>query len=96
MDSDQHKKTQISLAYFIIAIVILFAFQWIFLAGSTMEIPYSDFKSYIKKGLIKEVIIAPTSIKGTMIDPTGKSDKPIIFSTTRVIDPDLMSWTIKE
>ena len=90
MDSDQHKKTQISLAYFLIAIVILFAFQWIFLVGSTMEIPYSDFKSYIKKGLIKEVIIAPTSITGTMIDPTGKSDKPIIFSTTRVTDPDLI------
>ena len=90
MDHDQHKKTQISLAYFLIAIVILFAFQWMFLAGSTKQIAYSDFKSYIKKGLIKEVIISPTSIKGTMIDPTGKSDKPIIFSTTRVTDPDLI------
>lgn len=90
MDHDQHKKTQISLAYFLIAIVILFAFQWIFLAGSTTQIAYSDFKSYIKKGLIKEVIISPTNIKGTMIDPTGKTDKPIIFNVNRVTDPDLI------
>ncbi|NOY08355.1 MAG: ATP-dependent metallopeptidase FtsH/Yme1/Tma family protein [Spirochaetes bacterium] len=90
MDSDQHKKTQISLVYFLAAMVILFAFQWIFLAGSTREVAYSDFKAYLNKGLIKAVVISPTTIKGTMSDPTGKSDKPVLFSVTRVTDPNLI------
>ncbi len=90
MDSDQHKKTQASLLYFLAAMVILFAFQWIFLAGSTRQVAYSDFKAYLNKGLIKEVVISPTTIKGTMQDPTGKSEKPILFSVTRVTDPNLI------
>lgn len=70
--------------------LILFGLQWFFLVGASVEIPYSDFKTYLEKGMIKEVVISDTVIKGLMQDPTGKSDKPVPFTTNRIQDPDLV------
>ncbi len=90
MNPEQHKKTQVTLAYFLISMLILFGLQWFFLVGASVEIPYSDFKTYLEKGMIKEVVISDTVIKGLMQDPTGKSDKPVPFTTNRIQDPDLV------
>ncbi len=90
MNPEQHKKTQFSLAYFLIAMFILFGLQWFFIAQASTEIPYSDFKKYLDQGLIKEVVISSNTIKGLMTDPKGISKRPIVFRTERVSDPDLV------
>ena len=87
MNNEQHKKTQFSLVYIFLALLLIFGLQYLLVQGTGNEISYSDFKQYLGKGMIKEVIISQTTIKGTMTGPEGGD---AVFTTTRIEDPGLV------
>ncbi len=87
MNDEQHKKTQFSLIYIFLALLLIFGLQYLLVQGTGNEISYSDFKQYLGKGMIKEVIISQTTIKGTMTGPEGGD---AVFTTTRIEDPGLV------
>jgi cell division protease FtsH len=81
-----NRKTQFNIWYWIAAFFILMAFQYVLTtATQIVEIPYSQFESYLQQGQIAEVAVSDRFIQGTFREPVdGKS----IFITTRV-EPDL-------
>ncbi len=62
MDSRQH----FSLWYFVAAMLLLFALQSVLVAQHTETLAYSDFKTLLHAGKVKEVLISDESISGTV------------------------------
>jgi cell division protease FtsH len=87
MNPDQHKKTQFSIAYVVIGLLIILGLQYLLGGGLAADITYSEFKSYLAAGKVTQVVISPTDIQGEIKDSGGQ---PITFHTVRVDDPDLI------
>ena len=90
MNDDQHRKTQLTIGYIAIGLLVLFGLQW-FATQSNRQIPYSEFKQYLAEGRVRQVVISPTSIRGTLSGrggPGGAQEEG--FATTRVDDPQLV------
>ena len=87
MNPDQHKKTQFSILYVLVALLIILGLQWFLGNGLSTDIPYSDFKKDLADGKVKEIVISPSDIQGTLSTPGGQ---PLSFHTMRVDDQDLV------
>jgi cell division protease FtsH len=87
MNGDRNKRTQISLGYILIALLLIFGLQFVLGRGSTTVIPYSEFKQALEQGQVREVVISPTDIRGTI----AKANQTEDFSTVRVDDPQLVA-----
>ena len=72
------KKIQFSIIYYILVLLLLFGLQYWFVSKEIPEIPYKDFKEYVKLGAVKEVAIGETKIVGQL--------KPLTASTSHVAD----------
>jgi len=79
-------KTRFNIWYWIAAFLVLMAFQYLFVTFTqVMQIPYSQFETYLGQGRIAEVAVSDRFIQGVFSEPVdGKS----VFITTRV-EPDL-------
>ena len=97
------KKTHFSIWYFVLAMIILMAFQTYFLADQVGQIPYNEFKKLLKSNKLSDIVIyedlisgkvRASEIEGLVSSETikqlgkGKGDRP--FLTARVQDPDLV------
>jgi len=81
------KKHQINLVYFLIAMLVLLAFQGWWAEQQAFEpIPYSEFQGLLKEGKVADIQIGENMIRGTFKDSSGAG--PRGFVTTRV-DPEL-------
>ena len=97
------KKTHFSIWYFVLAMIILMAFQTYFLSDQVGQIPYNEFKKLLKSNKLTDIVIYEDIITGKV--KTGeieglvssdtlkqlgkdKGDRP--FITARVQDPDLI------
>jgi cell division protease FtsH len=89
VNEEQHKKTQLTLGYIAIGLLILFGLQWLAVQGTSRQIPYSQFKELLAQGRIREVVISPTTIKGSMAGPDNQGEQ--VFTTSRVEDPQLVA-----
>ncbi len=78
-------KTQFSIWYVMMAILLFTYLQQYYFSAKVETIPYSQFKQYIAEGKLAKLIISPDSINGTL---EGKPVKE--FTTVRVDDPDLV------
>ena len=78
-------KTQFSLWYFFIAMILFFYLQPLLFSSKTETISYSQFKQYVEQGIADELIIGPETIKGTLAGTPKRS-----FAAVRVNDPDLV------
>jgi cell division protease FtsH len=87
MNPDQHKKTQFSIFYVLVALLIILGLQWYIGGGISNDIPYSDFKKNLADGKVKEAVVSPSDIQGVMTAPSGQL---MSFHTTRVDDQDLV------
>jgi cell division protease FtsH len=87
MNPDQHKKTQFSIFYVVAGLLLILGLQWFIGGGLATEVAYSDFKSALTDGRVRELSVSPTEIQGTMI---GKDDKVLAFHTLRIDEPDLV------
>ena len=87
MNPDQHKKTQFSIFYVLVALLIILGLQWYLGGGLANDIAYSDFKKDLADGKVREVVISPSDIQGVILSPPGQSTP---FHTMRVDDQDLV------
>ena len=87
MNPDQHKKTQFSIFYVLVALLIILGLQWYLSGGLANDIAYSDFKKDLADGKVREVVISPSDIQGVISSPPGQSTP---FHTMRVDDQDLV------
>jgi cell division protease FtsH len=81
------KKTQLSIGYWLMALLALMWLHSLWTTWRTVEpIPYSQFQQLLKNGQVKEVVISTNTIEGELVNPLpdGRSR----FVTTRV-EPDL-------
>ena len=86
MNPEQHKKTQFSLGYVMLALLVIFGLQWFLQGRGTPDITYSEFKSALAAGKVQEASISDADIQGKIIGADGKS---VSFRTMRVEDPGL-------
>jgi len=85
-NDDRSKRTQISLGYILIALLLIFGLQFVLGRGNPSIIPYSEFKKALEQGQVREVVISPTDIRGVLAQG-GQTEE---FSTIRVDDPQLV------
>ncbi|MBN1835918.1 MAG: ATP-dependent zinc metalloprotease FtsH [Spirochaetales bacterium] len=88
MSDDQHKKRQISLGYVALGLLLVFVLQFFMVRGVSQEIPYSEFKQYVEQGMVRDLSLSPTDIRGTLV--RSEQDQQA-FVTNRVEDPGLVS-----
>ena len=64
--------------------------QTYFLMPAGRQVPYSEFKGYLKQGRIAEATVGEQLIRGTL-KPTSSNAQPEAFVTTRIEDAALVS-----
>ena len=87
MNDEEHKKTQISLGYMAIALLLIFGLRFLFARNMSREIPYSEFKQYLEQGMVGELVVSQTDIRGVIVRSETEQEP---FVTNRVEDPDLV------
>jgi cell division protease FtsH len=87
MNPDQHKKTQFSIFYVVMGLLVILGLQWFLGSGLATDVSYSDFKAALAAGKVREVVVSPADIQGVM---AGASGQPLSFHTLRVDEPDLV------
>lgn len=75
------KRTQLSIAYAIMALLLLLSLQNYF-SGQVDEVPYSEFRNWVKDGRVKELTFSGEYIRGTVFE--GGHERS--FVTARVED----------
>lgn len=85
-------RTPFSLWYVLAAIGLMLLVQNILFTKPFEQLPYSDFKAYVRQGQIEEVQIGAQTIRGTRRAPANAAEKPLSlrFMTVRVDDPGLI------
>jgi cell division protease FtsH len=64
------KKTQLSIWYFILAVLAILFLQSLWVDSQTVErIPYSEFRRYLEAGQITEVVVTETTVRGMLREP---------------------------
>ena len=64
------RRKQLSIGYFVIALLMLFLLQYYFAAPQPITIDYSEFKTLVRKGLVTDLVITDENIRGK-IKPEG-------------------------
>jgi cell division protease FtsH len=91
-----NRKTRFSLGYFVLAFLLLIAFQTFFAQQGTEEIPYSELKERIAAGHVKSVQLGESVIQATPVDsirnrPADATPPPVRqWSAIRVEDDTLV------
>ena len=100
-------KQQLSVGYFVVALLMLFLLQYYFAAPKVETIGYSEFKALAKKGLVTNLVINEQTIRGE-VKPEGVKEvlsaeqlksrgedkevkSALPFVTVRIEDPDLVN-----
>jgi cell division protease FtsH len=100
-------KQQLSVGYFVVALLMLFLLQYYFAAPKVETIGYSEFKALVKKSLVTNLVINDQTIRGE-VKPEGVKEvlsaeqlksrgedkevkSALPFVTVRIEDPDLVS-----
>jgi cell division protease FtsH len=82
--AESNKSTSFHLWYLVVAVLAVLALQAVLhQAQQEQSIPYSEFEQRLKEGRVKDVMVLPDYIEGTLKDEAGR-DQP--FATVRV-DP---------
>jgi cell division protease FtsH len=80
------KKTQLSIWYFILAILAILFLQSLWTDSQTVErIPYSEFRRYLADGKITEVVVSETTVRGTLSEPIDGRQQVVAVR----VEPDL-------
>jgi cell division protease FtsH len=76
-----------SIWYFLAAIVVIITLQSFFVEPERDNIPYSEFKQWVREDRVQSLVLGPEGIKGEVKEPDG-TVKP--FFTARVEDSELV------
>ena len=67
---DSKRRQQLSIGYFIVAMLMLFLLQYYYTSAKVTTIGYSEFKTLVKKGLVTNLVINDETVRGE-IKPEG-------------------------
>jgi cell division protease FtsH len=85
--------TRFPLWYILAAIGLMLVLQNLLFAQPFEQLPYSEFKTYVRQGRVAEVKIGGQTIQGKLhpvsVNPDNR-ERPQRFTTVRVDDPDLI------
>jgi len=79
------KKTQLSIAYAILTVLLLLSLQNYF-TSQIDSVPYSQFRQWVEEGMVRECTIGLEFIRGKVIEEGREQN----FVTARVEDPGLV------
>ncbi len=80
------KKTQLSIWYFILAVLAILVLQSLWTDSQTVErIPYSEFRELLADGKITEVLVSETTVRGTLTEPIDGRQQVVAVR----VEPDL-------
>ena len=80
-------KNRFNLTYFLIVLGSIFIVQNYLQTSVTKSVPFSEFKTLLRDGKIKEVIISDSKYKGILQNTQKKNNKKIVIANR--IDPDV-------
>ena len=84
------KRTRFSVAYFVLAFVILIALNYALGRASTRQIDYSELKSRIEAGEIKHVVLAQSVVRAVVVDSLRAKAGAEMFSAVRVPEDETL------
>jgi cell division protease FtsH len=101
--SVEKRKQDFSIAYFMVALAMIFILQYALLTKQVETISYSQFKALVKKGQVAELVVRDKTISGSIkvdglkeifspekIKELGEgATKPLSFLVVRVEDQQL-------
>src|ERR671931_1252110 len=98
MNSNQTNRNRKSLGpglpfsfwYVLVAIGFLLLIPNVLFARPFEQLPYSEFKTYLRQERIEDVQISTHTIRGTLRPSPGEKAPPLRFMTVRVDDSDLV------
>jgi cell division protease FtsH len=76
--------------YVLVAIGFLLVIQNVLFARPLEQLPYSEFKTYLRQERIEDVQISTHTIRGILRPSTSEKAPPLRFMTVRVDDPELV------
>ncbi|HET9982525.1 MAG TPA: ATP-dependent metallopeptidase FtsH/Yme1/Tma family protein, partial [Longimicrobiales bacterium] len=86
-----------SVLYFIAVLLLLIGLNYILTQSSTREIPYSELKSRIAAGQVKEVMLGDETMRATPVDSLVRRGAPEMWTAVRVKDdPELVPLLERE
>ena len=85
--SKDKKAKNFTLIYFVLGFIVIVVINMFYFTSEIKNIPYSEFKEYITKGKVSDLIIDSETIQGNIILDNNRKSK---FLTSRVEDSDLV------
>jgi len=83
-------RTRFSLWYFVIAMVLLFVIESIWLSEAVHRLSYSGFKQLVRDNKVESLVLTQDEIRGRLkevLEVKGRTTR--LFTTVRVDDPEL-------
>lgn len=80
------RRARFSILYFILALLLLLGINFLLGQQSSTRIPYSELKSRIAAGQVKEVTIGGEVIRATIADSLRRPGRPEVWTAVRVQD----------
>jgi cell division protease FtsH len=82
------KRTRFSLAYFVVAFLLLIALNFMLSRANTQQVPYSELKGRIQRGDIKTVFIGEQSIRAEVQDSLVRRGQPEVLTARPPVHGD--------
>ena len=90
------KKTQLSIWYFILAMLLILFLQSLWSETATVErIPYSEFQQYLQDGRISEVVVSESTVRGTLREPENGRKEVVAVRVEPGLAEDLAKYGVK-
>jgi cell division protease FtsH len=90
------KKTQLSIWYFILAMLLVLFLQSLWTETATVErIPYSEFRQYLEDGRIAEVVVSETTVRGTLHEAGDGPREVVAIRVEPGLADDLDKYGVK-
>lgn len=84
-------RARFSLWYFVIAMVLLFLIEGVFLTEAIHRLSYSGFKQLVRENKVESLVLTQDEIRGRLKEPLEvKGRTTRLFTTVRVDDPELV------
>jgi cell division protease FtsH len=93
-----NRRMSFSIWYLVGAFLLMLALQNLFFQEQALEIPYSDFKQFVKDGRVVEVTVSRDMIRGIMVPPDSllaevrRPRSPSLFSISKRTDDSKISF----
>jgi cell division protease FtsH len=90
------KKTQLSIWYFILAMLLVMFLQSLWTESTTVErIPYSEFRQYLEDGRIAEVLVTESTVRGVLSEAENGRREVVAVRVEPGLAADLDQYNVE-